>query len=480
MRDLIRTGFLGWALLGWGATGALLAAGERPNIILVLTDDQGYGDIGFHGNPIIQTPNLDRLAAESVRLTSFHVSPTCAPSRAAMLSGRHEFHSGVTHTIQERERMSLRTTTYAQVLKAAGYATGIFGKWHLGDDAPRQPEHRGFDEVFIHGCGGIGQAYPGTCADAPGNRYFDPAILHNGRFEKVRGYCTDAFFAQALTWIEAKKDDGPFYAHIATNAPHVPLDCPEEYARIYNGKVPENVAKFYGMITNIDENVGKLLAKLGEWGIERKTLVIFQTDNGGTAGVGTFNAGMRAAKGTPYEGGTRVPSFWRWPGTLEPGVRPQLTAHIDLFPTFAELAGAMVPPDVAAKLEGRSLWPLLKQATAPWPDRELFTHVGRWPRGQAAHSQYAKCAVRTNRYHLVSMAAGPTPAWELFDLWNDPGEHVNVADRNPEVVQGLARAYDAWWRSVLPDLDNEDAPVPATHPYHELYWRQFPSERPKD
>src|SRR5213593_897318 len=163
------------------------AARSRPNIVLVMTDDQGYGDLGWTGNPIIHTPHIDAFAKESIRFTDFHVSPTCAPTRCALMTGRHEFRSGVTHTIMERERMSLKAVTIAQVLKTAGYATGIFGKWHLGDEAPYQPGKRGFDEVFIHGAGGIGQSYAGSCGDAPGNQYFDPAIRHNGRFEKTKG-----------------------------------------------------------------------------------------------------------------------------------------------------------------------------------------------------------------------------------------------------------------------------------------------------
>src|SRR5215831_55454 len=198
-------------------------ASSRPNIIFVLTDDQGYGDLACHGNPVVKTPHLDRLHEQSVRLTDFHVSPTCAPTRCSLLTGRHEFKSGVTHTILERERMSLQATTIAEVLKSAGYTTGIFGKWHLGDEAERRPDRRGFDETFIHGGGGIGQTYPGSCGDAPGNTYFDPAILHNGRFEKTHGYCTDVFFGQALRWIDQVRGRKPFFAYIACNAPHVPL-----------------------------------------------------------------------------------------------------------------------------------------------------------------------------------------------------------------------------------------------------------------
>lgn len=451
----------------------------RPNLIVVLTDDQGYGDLGCNGNPIIKTPNIDRFAAESVRLTNFHASPTCAPSRSVLMSGRHEFHNGVTHTINERERMSLKTVTLPQVLKTAGYTTGIFGKWHLGDEDAYQPERRGFDEVFIHGAGGIGQTYVGSCGDAPGNGYFNPAILHNGRFEKTQGYCTDVFFDQATRWIEKQKDAaGPFFAYIATNAPHAPLDCPESYVKMYEGKVPEKAARFYGMITNIDENFGKLMAKIKEWKLDEKTVVVFMTDNGGTAGVPVFNAGMRGSKVMPYEGGIRVPSIWRWSGVFRPGAVDRLTAHLDVFPTLAELAGATITPAVADQIDGRSLVPLLRDANAPWSDRELFTHVGRWERGQAAASKYRNASVRTNRYQMVSAARDGSKHWELYDLWNDPGEQVNVASRFPDVVRQLDRAYDRWWESVLPDLVNEDAVGPAVNPFKERYWKQFPDERP--
>ncbi len=339
---------------------ALAAAPSRPNIIFILTDDQGYGDLSCTGNPILKTPNLDRLHDEGVRFTDFHVGPTCSPTRAALNTGRHEFRNGVTHTINERERLTLNATTLAQVLQGAGYATGIFGKWHLGDEAEYQPNRRGFDEVFIHGGGGIGQTFPGSCGDAPGNTYFNPAILHNGTFEKTRGYCTDVFFAQALEWIGSVKGKQPFYAYIALNAPHTPLQVPKEYEQLYAGKVGTNTAKFFGMIANIDDNVGRLLAKLKEWGIERDTLVVFMNDNGGTGGLQVFNAGMRGGKNSPWLGGTRAASFWRWPGTFKPTDVSALAANIDFFPTIAELAGAKLSGPVQAQVEGRSLVPLLK------------------------------------------------------------------------------------------------------------------------
>jgi len=456
-------------------------AQRRPNVILVLTDDQGYGDLAAHGNPILKTPNLDRLHDESVRFTDFHVSPTCAPTRSALLSGRHEFKNGVTHTIFERERMTLKTTTLAEVLKNAGYTTGIFGKWHLGDEPERWPARRGFDEMFIHGCGGIGQTYPGTCGDAPGNQYFDPVINHNGRFEKTSGYCTDVFFRQASQWIKAAKDRQPFFAVIAPNAPHEPLVVAEKYQQMYADKVPADTAKFFGMVANIDENIGSLMALLKGAGLEDDTLVIFMNDNGGTAGVRVWNAGMRGQKNTPYLGGTRAISFWRWPGTLKPAVVDRLAAHIDIFPTLAELAGAKLPAAVKAQIEGRSLVALLRDPTAGWADRNLFTHIGRWPKGSSPNgAKYAQCGVRSARWHLVNDDKQGLKRWELYDVKADPGEKNDLAARHPEVVKQMDAAYDEWWADVLPLLENETAAQPAVNPYHELYWKQYRGPGPNN
>jgi arylsulfatase len=430
-----------------------------------MTDDQGYGDLGFTGNPILKTPNLDAFARQSVRFTDFHVSPTCAPTRASLMTGRHEFRSGVTHTINERERLSLKATTLPQVLKTVGYTSGIFGKWHLGDEDAYQPGQRGFDEVFIHGAGGIGQTYVGSCGDAPGNTYFDPAIRHNGRFVKTKGYCTDVFFGQALQWMDAKrKEKSPFFTYITPNAPHTPLQCPEEYSSRYAGKVNTNVAKFFGMIENIDDNFGRLIAKLDEWGIARDTLVIFMTDNGGTGGVGSYNAGMRGRKVTPYEGGVRVPAFWRWPaGFAGDSDCTALTAHVDILPTLAQIAGAKLP-DV--RLDGRSLLPLLKNPQAEWADRFLFTHVGRWEKGKAADAKFTNCAVRNTRFRFVNNQ-------ELYDLKADPGEKNNVIADHPEVVAVMRAAYDQWWNEILPALENENAIGPKVNPFKEAYWKQF-------
>ncbi len=458
--------FICIALSGLRAIAAETALPQRPNIILLITDDQGYGEMACHGNPILKTPNLDRLHSESVRFVDFQVSPTCAPTRTSLMTGRHEFRSGVTHTIQERERMSLKATTIAQVLKSAGYTTGVFGKWHLGDEDAYQPERRGFDEVFIHGAGGIGQSYPGSCGDAPGNKYFNPAILHNGKFEKTEGFCTDVFFRQATSWIEAQRKAGqPYFCYLCTNAPHGPYECPEIYRKPYaDAGLDKYASGYYGMITNIDENLGRLLGKLKEWNAERDTLFIFMTDNGHSIGS-LYNAGMRGMKGGPYQGGTRVPLFMRWQGALPAGKDVnKLAAHIDLFPTLAELTGAKIPENV--KLDGRSLVPLLKNADASWADRMVFVHKGRWPKGKAAESKFDDCAVRNARYRLVNNK-------QLFDIQSDPGEQQNVIDEHPDVVAQMRTAYDQWWSEVLPAMENEDVVPAEVNPFKARYWKQF-------
>jgi arylsulfatase A-like enzyme len=480
VRRRLATGGLALVALvaGYASVAHAGIAESRPNIVLIVSDDQGYGDLGRHGNPLVRTPNLDRMYDESVRFADFRVSPTCAPTRASLMTGRHEFKNGVTHTIHERERLNLQATTIAQVLKAAGYRTGIFGKWHLGDEPAYQPGRRGFDETCIHGAGGIGQTYEGSCGDAPNNGYFDPVILHNGTFEKTHGYCTDVFFDRAMQWIENTQVQSPFFCYLPTNAPHAPLDVPPEYERIYASQVSPQVARFLGMVTNLDENVGRLLTKLSDLGIERQTLVIYMNDNGGTAGCEVFNAGMRGRKGTAHDGGTRAMSLWRWPGTLVPATVAALTAHLDLFPTFAELAGAKLPKYLADRLDGFSLVPLLQDPHAAWhDDRILFTHVGRWQVG-APPEKYGPCSVRWRQFLMVR----ESDRWTLFDLKGDPGETADLAGKQGATVERLAAAYDAWWDEVRPCLVNEEAyrTAPKVNPFKDLYWRQFAGPGPNN
>ena len=460
---------------------------SRPNIILVITDDQGYGPIGKHGNTWIQTPHLDSLYDKSTRFTKFLVSPTCSPTRSAIMTGRHSMRNGITHTILERERMTLDATILPQILKETGYTTAIFGKWHLGDEEPYQPHNRGFDEAFIHGAGGIGQAYACSCADVPNNKYQDPVIRHNGTFKQTTGFCTDVFFQSALGWIhdqhQAKK---PFFAYIATNAPHSPYIAPEKNKQRFldMGFSPDN-AGFYGMVENIDENMGLLQQKLIDWKMLDNTLLIFMSDNG-TAGrknnktsdagsnvIGKTMAGqdildwndnMKGLKGTVDEGGVRVPFFIRWDGRVAAGKDiSTIAAHIDILPTIAALTGAKIP---ANQVEGRNLLPLIEGTSTKWEDRFLFTHQGRWATGKEPNDfQWKNFAVRNQQFRMIENVA-------LFDMQVDPAQKVNIINQQPEVVASMRKAYDEWWQKTRPMMVNETAEMSPTKPFHELYNNQ--------
>jgi arylsulfatase A-like enzyme len=411
------------------------AGAAPPNVLLILTDDQGYGDLGCHGNKVLRTPNLDRLHAESVRLTNFHVDPTCSPTRAALLTGRYSSRTGVWHTIMGRSLLRRDEVTMADHFGRAGYRTGIFGKWHLGDNYPFRAVDRGWQESLVHGGGGVGQT-----PDAWGNTYFDDTYLRDGKPEKQRGYCTDVFFAAATRFIEEHRNR-PFFCYLATNAPHAPYNIDPKYSKTYRALgVPEQRANFYGMIENIDENVGRLLAKLRELRLEESTLVVFLTDNGSAAGWNDakrdgFNAGMRGVKNTLYEGGHRVPCFLRWPGRLPAGRDvPQLTAHIDLLPTLLDLCG--VAARYPLSIDGVSLRPLLEGKTA-WPERTLFVHSQRIDHPE----RWRQCAVMTSRWRLVN-------GKELYDLPADPGQRHDVATAHPGVVKELRAAYEKWYAGI--------------------------------
>lgn len=470
------------ALWQIGSQTSTAVAATKPNFVLVITDDQGYGPVGAHGHPWIRTPNLDTLFSQSVRFTRFLVSATCSPTRAALMTGRHPMRNGVTHTILERERLTLDAMTLPQVLETVGYTSGIFGKWHLGDEDPYQPHNRGFDEAFIHGAGGIGQAYNCSCADAPGNKYFNPVVRHNGVFKKTEGFCTDVFFSGVLDWIaKVKEGDKPFFAYITTNAPHGPFIAPPENAKRFTDLgFPGRCAGFYGMIENIDENMGRLMAKLEAWKLLDDTVVIFMSDNGMTGGgsgpagkplgkdvdgnkLFRYNAGMKGLKGSADEGGVRVPFFVRWDGHYEAGTDiDRVAAHIDVLPTLADLAGAKLPD---GQVEGRSLMPLLEKPTADWEDRYLYTHKGRWKTGADPNKfQWQSFAVRSQKFRLVGGA--------LFDMEKDPGQKQNVIAQHAEVAKKMRAAYDKWWQETVPMMVNEDAKMSPTRPFHEGFYKQ--------
>jgi arylsulfatase A-like enzyme len=404
---------------------------RRPNVVFVLTDDQGFGDLSINGNPYLKTPNSDAIGREGVQFSQFQVCPVCSPTRSSLMTGRYNYRTGVVDTFLGRSLMYPDEVTIAEILRDAGYRTGIFGKWHLGDNYPMRAMDQGFEEALVIKGGGIGQP-----SDPPGSGYFNPVLQHNGQQKTYPGYCTDVFFDAAMSWIETGGDK-PFFAYIPTNAPHSPLIVGEEWVEPFRKMgLPEDVAKTYGMIANIDVNVGKLTAKLRALNLERDTLLIFMTDNGATGPSPRYNAGMRDGKGTPYQGGIRVPCFFRWPGKLKPSTCDRIAAHIDLLPTILEVCGVRQPP--ALQIDGKSLWPLAQGAAAgSWPDRMLFT---QWHRGDRPEP-FRASAVRTQRYKLVN-------GRELYDMASDPGESHDIAAANPDVVAKLRAGYSAWFESV--------------------------------
>ena len=451
----------------------MAATDDRPNVILILTDDQGYGDLGCHGNEIIRTPNLDRLHAESTRLTDFHVNPLCAPTRAALMTGRYCSRTGVWCTIRGRSLLRRDEVAMADVFAASSYRTGIFGKWHLGDNYPYRPQERGFQELLVHGGGGVGQT-----PDFWGNDYLDDTYWRNGTPEPQQGYCTDVFFDAAMEFIESSGDQ-PFFIYLPTNAPHSPFNVADKYADPYRQQgVPENRARFWGMITNIDENVGRLMARLQELGLAHNTILIFITDNGTSTGFDPrtgdgFNAGMRATKASQYDGGHRVPCFIRWPARLQAGRDIELlTAHIDVLPTLIELCGLKQPDGV--ELDGTSLAPLLTGTATHWPDRALCVDCQ-----QIEHPEkWYRCAVMTQRWRLAD-------GRELYDITADPGQTQDVSGEHREVVEELRQAYEEWWADVsqrfgeyceiVIGADEENPARLTAHDWHdadEVPWNQ--------
>ncbi len=434
---------------------------KRPNVVIILTDDQGYGDLGIHGNPKISTPNLDRLAREGVQWRNFYVMPVCSPTRACLMTGRYNYRTGVVDTFIGRSLMHPDETTLAQILAGAGYRTGIFGKWHLGDNFPMRPQDRGFHESLVLKGGGIGQP-----SDPPGGEsYFDPILQHNGQPVKTRGYVSDVITDAALKFIGDNRAKN-FFVYLPFNAPHGPLEAPpklyEKY-RAMNLKAsdfpatghpipkafdPDVTAKIYAMEENIDDNVGRLLARLEELKLTRDTVVIFFTDNGPQQP--RYNAGFRNLKGSVYEGGIHVPLFVRWPAVLKGGriVERVPAAHIDLTPTLLELCHVPKPANV--KFDGLSLAALLRGDKVEWPERTLYF---QWHRGDVPQ-RYRAFAARSADWKLAQPAGVPEGNWtvppkfELFDLKHDPLEMKDVAGEHPDIVEKMKHDYDAWFTDV--------------------------------
>ena len=443
-------------LLAWVAVLlCVVTAGavQRPNVVLVITDDQGYGDLSCHGNSVLKTPHLDKLHADSVRLTDYHVAPTCSPTRAALITGHWTNRTGVWHTIMGRSMLRHNEVTIGRILADGGYHTAMFGKWHLGDNYPYRPEDRGFQEVLRHGGGGVGQT-----PDYWDNAYFDGSYFHNGKAVPASGFCTDVFFDYAKRFIrKVKDDDKPFFVYLCTNAPHGPMHAPVKSSAPYV-KQGVNVANFLGMIANIDDNVGAMRAFLKKEGLAENTIFIFTTDNGTSSGANIHNNGMRGRKGSEYDGGHRVPFFIHWPKGGLTGGRDvdMITSYVDVVPTLIDYC--KVPAPKGLKFDGVNIRPLIEGKTRNWTDRILVTDSQR----VRDPIKWRKSAVMTDQWRLVN-------GKELYDINADPGQKTNLVKQHPAVVSRLAKFYEAWWQELVPTFGQPTAiylghPAPSANP----------------
>jgi len=431
---------------------------DKPNILLILTDDQGYGDLSIHGNPHLQTPHIDRLGHSGVRFDRFYVNSFCSPTRAALLTGRYPLRCGVWGVTHSKETMRPSEVTLAEALRGAGYRTACIGKWHNGEQYPFTPQGQGFNEFFGFNNGNW-------------NNYFDATLLRGSKPVPTKGYITDVFTDEATKFITANRKK-PFFCYLAYNAPHAPYQVPDRYFDKFKAKgFDDTLAAFYGMCENIDDNVGRLLAHLDAQRLADNTIVLFLTDNGGTAGVKTYNAGMRGGKVSVHEGGSRVPLFMRWPAAKwKPHLVKPIVSHIDLYPTLLDLCGVKAP--AGPKLDGISLRPLLESNDASvWPERVLFTH------NPIDETNKFPGAVRTQRHRLVREIKGPgggskakandtsATAWQLYNMEADPGEQNNIAKEHPDLVEKLGKLYDAWFTDISRD-GLRRFPLPIGHAEH--------------
>ncbi|MHC4842233.1 MAG: arylsulfatase [Planctomycetota bacterium] len=421
------------ASTGIYAKSASNSSGEtlpsRPNVIFILTDDQGYGDLSCHGNPILKTPNLDKLYAESTRFTDFHVAPQCLPTRGELMTGQYAFRNGTGFILSGLSDLRRGTPTIADMFKAGGYATGQFGKWHLGDNHPYRPQDRGFDETVHHSVWGVG-----GLGDYWDNDYFDDTYEHNGVLEKYEGYCTDVFFNEAMKWMsKQQKKNRPFFCYIPTNVPHGPFLVDEKYSKMY-----EDEGRFLGMITQLDENMGRMEQFLQTSGLRDNTIYIFMTDNGTSAGAHVYNAGMRGNKNAYYEGGHRVPFFFRWPaeGIDKPRGIDELASGIDILPTLLDLCGIEKPAN--AKFDGTSLAGLIKGEKDQLDDRMLVIQI---------KSLDEPGTVLWKKWRLVN-------GDELYNIAVDLEQRNNIIEKHPDIAEKL-RAYHARWVEEMKPFQGE-------------------------
>lgn len=416
----------------------------RPNILLILSDDQGYGDFSCFGNQVLRTPNLDQLKKESVFLSRFYVSPLCSPTRAALMTGRHQFRTGVWDTWKGRANMAGDEVTVAEYLQRAGYRTGVFGKWHLGDNHPFRPQDQGFETAFIW-----------NNADR-----FHPTFSRNGEtvgpFERFQ---SDVINDEAIRFME-ERSEHPFFAYVPYFLPHshYKKQIPDEYVEpfIKDPRVEQNDRETYAMVAKLDEDVGRLLRALEARGLYKNTLVIFLSDNGPTGR--RYNCGLRGRKTSVYEGGIRVPCFVRWPERLAPGSVGDILSGLDLLPTLLAIAGQR--PDGKA-IDGVSFWPRLSGTTAGRPERYLFEQQ-QPQRSDVVPQLFTNACVIGARFKLVFTQGEATA--ELFDVEADPAEKTNILDAHPEMAQRMKSAYVAWFQSASTERGFQPLASSIGHP----------------
>ncbi|MCF6358278.1 MAG: arylsulfatase [Draconibacterium sp.] len=443
----------------------------HPNVILIMADDQGYGDLGITGNPHVKTPVIDKFASENIRFNNFYVSPVCAPTRSSLMTGRFSLRTGIRDTYNGGATMATTEITIAEMLKQAGYKSGIFGKWHLGDNYPSRPNDQGFDESVIHLSGGMGQVGDITTYYKRDTSYFDPILWHNGNTKLYKGYCTDIFTEQAIRFIESNQQK-PFFCYLAFNAPHTPLQVPDEYYQMYKDIDPasgfenddrpfpemtekdkESARRVYAMVTNIDDNVGKLLQKLDDLKLTENTLVIYMTDNGPQQY--RYVAGMREKKGSVFRGGVRIPFFMRLPSLFRGAKEIETTAaHIDILPTVAELCNVELPGD--RTIDGKSLIPLIQDKQIDWANRSLFFYwTRRYP------ELYNNIALQKGNFKLVGHTNynATVEDFELFDIEKDPYEQNNIVSNNLTIATELKTGLDNYYNELI-NSDNIVNPQP--------------------
>ncbi len=462
--------FIRCAVMAFWMTGAVVANAERPNVVIVMTDDQGYPEVSAHGNPVLQTPNLDALYNQSRRLTDYHVAPMCTPTRGQLLTGIDAARNGAANVSSGRALLRPEIPTMANYFGDAGYTTGVFGKWHLGANYPFRPQDRGFEESVWYPSSSI----PSVPAYW-GNDYFDDVYIHNGKEQRYTGYCTDVFFTEAKAFMKrSSKAKKPFLCYLATNTPHGPFNPKPADREVIekrledpqfdhlNEKLKKRLANYLGMIVNIDANMGSLVTFLDREGLAENTILIFKTDNGSLLGPQYFNAGMRGRKTELWEGGHRVPCFIRWPdGNL---AAPQdiggLTQVQDILPTLLDLCG--INCTIKHKFDGMSLAPILRGEQTVSDDRMLIMNYSRMPGFSNYPSPHSQTQMRADQAGVLWKRWRLLEDRELYNLETDPLQQTNVIDQYPEVVATLRKHLHAWWDRVGPTANEEQRIIIGT------------------